>query len=235
MHNRQNNTALLVFSRTPREEAAVKTFDAGIGRKGNTAIARRLLRHTLETARQSQLPVFTSYSSQQRGEHFGERLANAIEELFRQGFTAVIAIGNDTPDLCTDLLRQAERQLQSHPLVLGPAKDGGLYLIGLHRSAYQRRSFIELPWESDQLQAHCQHYATAQQLARPFWLRLCADIDNPWDFHRFLNSRAINDALRQSLLPLLTNPTPRLSRKALPHRSTFLHLPIGLRAPPALF
>lgn len=69
----------------------------------------------------------------QRGQGLGERLKNAFEWAFREGVKKVIAIGSDTLGLEAGFVEEASRVLDNHDLVLGPAEDGGYYLIGLSR------------------------------------------------------------------------------------------------------
>ncbi len=199
-----STTAILLFSRTAAEEAAVKTFDARLGRKGNRRLARHLIRQSRQTARRTGLPVFTSFSTQQTGHSFGERLANAVESVWAKGYSQLIVIGNDCPSLTPQLLRRTAAQLQHMPLVLGPAYDGGVYLIGLQQAAYQREDFLALAWETPHLQT------TWQTAAHPIaWLAPYRDIDHATDLQAFLHNRDRNTRLlRQQLRVLLYRSAP---------------------------
>jgi rSAM/selenodomain-associated transferase 1 len=66
----------------------------------------------------------------QKGLDLGERLADAVELKFRQGFRKVVIIGTDCPLIGRGELRSALAALNHHEVVLGPAEDGGYYLIG---------------------------------------------------------------------------------------------------------
>ncbi len=74
----------------------------------------------------------------------GNRLHQAFMGNFRSGMKAVVAIGADCPELSTCHLEKAFRQLQTHDVVLGPAADGGYYLIGLR--CPQAKLFENIPW-----------------------------------------------------------------------------------------
>ncbi len=176
----QKQTAILFFSRNPQEEATTKKLTF---RRSQEAI-RILLKHSLRQARKTNLPLFTCYSPQQRGNTFGERLANAMEDVFTNGYNNVLVIGNDSPGLSTGLLLKANKALLAGQLVLGPALDGGVYLIGINRTAYDRNQFLELHWETPDLQASLQHYASEKKIAVT---RLCGltDIDTVADFWQF--------------------------------------------------
>ena len=84
----------------------------------------------------------------QRGEHLGERLFHAVVDLLDAGFHSVCLVNADSPTLPSSLLREAALALQApgDRVVLGPASDGGYYLIGLKRA--HRRLFEEIPWST---------------------------------------------------------------------------------------
>ena len=68
----------------------------------------------------------------QKGDALGERLSRAFDHLLGRGRGAVI-IGSDSPDLPVQYIKRAHQKLRSHDVVIGPAADGGYYLIGLAR------------------------------------------------------------------------------------------------------
>lgn len=175
---KEHQTAILLFSHTAADEAYVKTFVAEGGKKANIAVARKLIDHNISVAKQSKLPLFTCFSPDQSGSSFGERLANAFENVFSKGFDQVIAIGNDCVGISPALLLGARDQLTYNGLVLGPATDGGVYLIGLNKSAYQREKFIGLPWQKANLQQEWGSYGDEISSAL-IWLEYLQDIDNP--------------------------------------------------------
>jgi len=82
----------------------------------------------------------------QSGPELGSRLRNAFQEMFQKGARKVLAIGSDTLGLEAKVVEEAFRELDSHDVVLGPAKDGGYYLIGLSR--YEPELFQGIPWSS---------------------------------------------------------------------------------------
>ena len=70
------------------------------------------------------------YVSQQ-GEDLGTRLQNAFKVAFKKGYEQVIALGSDTLGLKADLVTKAFDALERYDVVVGPAYDGGYYLIGM--------------------------------------------------------------------------------------------------------
>ena len=73
-------------------------------------------------------------------------MANALKDELKR-YRHVCLIGSDCLDLTATDLDQAMKQLSTHDLVLGPAKDGGYYLIGMKRFIPQL--FTDIPWGSD--------------------------------------------------------------------------------------
>jgi rSAM/selenodomain-associated transferase 1 len=71
---------------------------------------------------------------EQRGATFGERLAHAHRTVAAAA-GPVVQVGMDTPQVSADLLREAADHLDTHSGVLGPAPDGGWWLLGLARPA----------------------------------------------------------------------------------------------------
>ncbi|MCC6459447.1 MAG: DUF2064 domain-containing protein [Saprospiraceae bacterium] len=199
MSARSTDTAILVFSRTARSEAAAKTFSARSGKAGNEAIAQRLIAQTLATARQTKLPVLLHYTTQADHKAFGERLAAAVESAFTKGYTRLIVVGNDSPDLSAALLLDAADQLHQHPLVLGPAADGGVYLIGIQEQAFHRYSFVALPWNS----AVLQHGWLTYPGATAIWLPALPDLDFPDDVACWLSRSPSWAPLAQQLRSIL--------------------------------
>jgi hypothetical protein len=85
----------------------------------------------------------------QVGDDLGGRMNQAFATLFERGYRQVLLIGTDVPTLPLDHFKQALTSLENHDLVLGPAIDGGYYLIGLKRPIPEL--FVDIPWSTDQV------------------------------------------------------------------------------------
>jgi glycosyltransferase A (GT-A) superfamily protein (DUF2064 family) len=144
-------------------------------------VARQLIAYTLRTVRKTGLPIYQP--RQQIGSSFGERLANAVEDVFERGHQHLIIVGNDSPGLNLRLLQQANQALHEQAMVVGPARDGGSYLIGLSRQSYQRTSFVQLAWETNQLYADLLAYGSALGQSVDH-LPTLSDIDSAEDLRR---------------------------------------------------
>jgi hypothetical protein len=85
----------------------------------------------------------------QSGETLGERIRNAFAQGFAQGYTSIVIIGSDCPAVTSDLIIEAVHKLDHHNAVIGPAADGGYYLIGLCRSVPEL--FTGIDWSTEQV------------------------------------------------------------------------------------
>ena len=108
----------------------------------------------------------------------GDRLRRAFSQAFAEGNRQVVVIGADCPDLTPALFAQAFAALESRELVLGPALDGGYYLIGLNRPAPEL--FANIPWGSGEVLAATLKQAQAMALSTRL-LEPLADVDRPED------------------------------------------------------
>lgn len=114
----------------------------------------------------------------QEGDALGERLIHAIEKTHRLCPEPVVVIGTDLPGLTSDLLKEAKALLCDHDVVLGPAADGGYYLIGLKQP--QPTLFQHIPWStSGVLEATVRALAQAELTFAQ--LPMMHDLDTPED------------------------------------------------------
>jgi glycosyltransferase A (GT-A) superfamily protein (DUF2064 family) len=177
INKRPNSTALMVFSRSNRLEAQKKRL---FGRNGNLANSKAidwLIRHTAKVAESSGIDVIWVDEMLQRGNSFGARLTNAFVEIFNKGYENIIAIANDCPDISIQVLEDAHAHLKEDTVVLGPAIDGGDYLIGINKKNFKSSSFEHLPWNTSDLHHAVLQYAEAAQMEIVTLVTL-ADIDD---------------------------------------------------------
>jgi rSAM/selenodomain-associated transferase 1 len=82
----------------------------------------------------------------QGGADIGERMDNAICDLLTIGAEKAIITGADIPDLTSAIIMQAFAALDDADIVIGPAKDGGYYLIGM--KSPHPEIFRDIPWST---------------------------------------------------------------------------------------
>ena len=117
------------------------------------------------------------YRQQSEGD-LGRRMALAFKESFSAGMTGVVIIGTDCPDLNAQLMVKAFHAIEQNDLVLGPALDGGYYLIGLRRLIPEL--FTGISWSTAEVLEQTRSIAERLDLAIAF-LPLLNDIDRPED------------------------------------------------------
>ena len=160
-----SSTALVIFVRNPVLGQVKTRLAKDIGDERARAIYLQLLQHTLEITRGLSFRKFIYYADEvsdydlwsvpgytkrkQNGTDLGERMLNSFKELFDQGFTRIIIIGSDCLQLQTENLQEAVALLESNVAVMGPASDGGYYLLGLTK--LYPDLFLNKPWSTDQV------------------------------------------------------------------------------------
>ena len=82
----------------------------------------------------------------QKGKNLGDRMRNAFTGAFSDGFCRVVLLGTDIPDLPGSIIDEAFSKLSCHPSVIGPALDGGYYLIGFQQENFFPQAFDNMPW-----------------------------------------------------------------------------------------
>lgn len=122
----------------------------------------------------------------QRGEDLGERLYRALSE----GPGAVAALGSDHPTLPLDLVHRAFEQVEAGAdVVLGPAEDGGYYLIAVDGGTVPRRLFEDIDWSTErvlpQTLERCRELGLRAEL-----LPMASDVDTPEDLRRLASRLA---------------------------------------------
>lgn len=149
--------ALLIFLRYPEPGKVKKRLSDGIGPERAANIYEKLLRRTLGIAcelkrRRRDISIVLFHTPDdpveelkvkfhgpwvflpQRGEHLGTRMERALADAFAMGAEKAVLIGTDLADIETGDLEAAFSKISGRSAVLGPASDGGFYLVGLNQS-----------------------------------------------------------------------------------------------------
>jgi rSAM/selenodomain-associated transferase 1 len=175
----------------------VKTrLAAGVGEEQALNIYIQLLAKTYLVLRDISVSITTYFSEfipekptypagnrmVQVGQDLGERMKNAFAENFELGIEKVVLIGTDCPSLEGKHIIQAFEALDQSDLVLGPAKDGGYYLIGMKRRA--DFLFEGITWSSELVLSQTLALAAEQGL-QTILLPVLEDIDTLEDWERY--------------------------------------------------
>ena len=98
----------------------------------------------------------------------------------------VVIIGSDCPEVTTGDIRAAWRELRTHDVVLGPATDGGYWLIGLRQT--RPELFAGIAWSSETVLAETLRRAKSAGLHIQL-LRILADVDTAEDWEAYRRGR----------------------------------------------
>ncbi len=184
---------LVLFARYPAAGACKTRLIPAIGPEGAASLHRHLTERTVVTLRRSDCPVTIAFTGADRIA-FERWLGHDITLIEQVGgdLTAkllaclhpapVIFFGADTPNLTSDHVARAIEALQSHDVVIGPAEDGGYYLIGMRTP--RPELLVNMPWSTEQVLPE-----TLSRLKRGnmqhFLLETLSDCDRPEDLMRW--------------------------------------------------
>lgn len=157
-----SKNALIIFTRNPEFGKCKTRLAKTIGDEATLNIYKFLLEHTATISKDTKADKYVFYSETikkedlwstdifrkkiQQGSNLGERMDNAFSELFQLGYEKIIIIGSDLLDLTSDHIDDAFQILNDHDLVIGPAKDGGYYLLGM--KTLHSKIFLNKDWGS---------------------------------------------------------------------------------------
>ncbi len=195
---------LVIFTRYPEPGSTKTRMIPELGAEGAADLQRRMTNHLVSKVKtlikQRSLPVeirfeggnerlmrqwlgasFT-YRHQGQGD-IGRRMERALADGFQDGYTSIVIIGSDIPDISSAIIHQAFEELEKNNLVLGPAGDGGYYLIGMQK-AEEVKAYPELfraiSWGTNKVLS--QTMAAADQLGIGYaLLNTLKDVDRPED------------------------------------------------------
>jgi hypothetical protein len=197
---------LIVFTRFPEPGKTKTRLIPALGAKGAARLQRQMTEHIIATAAKvSTRPGLTievyhdggntglmqewlgpqfSYRLQEPGD-LGRRMARAFEAAFQGSKGAAVIVGSDIPEISANIIQQAFEGLQKNDLVLGPALDGGYYLIGMKNTIpaeIYSRLFDNINWGTGKVLS--QTLQTARESGLHFiLLEPLGDVDRPVDLH----------------------------------------------------
>ena len=153
--------ALIVFAKNERLGYVKTRLAADIGDEAALKIYRKLIQITISACINLEADIFIFYSDQivendgwnainaikkvQVSGDLGNRMSEALISLDEE-YQHKIIIGTDCPNLTTEILTKAFRALEKNEFTIGPANDGGYYLLGMNN--YFPPIFLDVPWSS---------------------------------------------------------------------------------------
>ena len=160
----KKETAIIVFTRFPVEGKVKTRLAKNMGNKFAVSFFRACAEHTFKELLKveemgSDLFLFCSEENEieqvmkwagnnfkyyaQQGSNLGIKMYNAFSTVFKEGYKKVIIIGTDAPDVSMNLMQSAISVLDNYSVVIGPANDGGYYLLGFKSKLIDLFSGIE--------------------------------------------------------------------------------------------
>jgi uncharacterized protein len=193
--------ALLVFMRYPEPGRVKSRLASAIGSGPAAQIYDKLLRRTLGVAvdfkwRRAAIDIFVFFTPAekyveiretypgpwtflcQQGQHLGERMEEAVRKVLHRGYSQVVLAGTDLADLEFSDFDEAFQAMDDGYSALGPAADGGFYIIGVNRPC--PLVFQSDVWSTGEIFARTERLLE-QTGTRVKRLRERRDIDNPED------------------------------------------------------
>jgi rSAM/selenodomain-associated transferase 1 len=204
-------TCVVVFGREPIIGKGKSRLAARIGAEAAARIYKVLLEHTLEMATGSGARTVLSLADIpsgswargldvaveiQRGDDLGERMVDAFARRFAEGERRVVVVGSDCPWFTSTHIAKASAKLCGADAVLGPASDGGYWLVAQRSPGLAM--FTRIPWSSpDTLER------TRQRISGlgGTWLELeeLVDVDSLEDLDLVLSDSRTPEPLRERL------------------------------------
>lgn len=198
------NERLMVFTRYPEAGVTKTRLIPALGPQGAADLQRRMTAHVVSQAvkfalgRKAAIEVRFEGGSENRmrewlgADHqycrqgagdIGARMRRALAAAFGAGAQRAVLIGSDIPGITAGILTAAFDYLDGADLVLGPAIDGGYYLIGIRGSVWAEVAdvlFNAMPWGSARVLTVTREKIAALGL-QVVMLAVLADIDRPED------------------------------------------------------
>lgn len=185
-----HKNALIIMIKNPVKGKVKTRLAKDIGEEQALLVYNKLLDHTCKIASEIQVDRFVFYSENiDRKDQFnttnfkkyvqcdgdlGVRMEYAFSIPFKNEYHKVVMIGADCFDLTSSTIQKAFDALDNHDFVIGPAKDGGYYLIGMKK--WNRWIFKDKAWSTMELLHQTQQDITNHN-ATVYQLELLSDID----------------------------------------------------------
>jgi uncharacterized protein len=191
------DNALIIFVKNIINGAVKTRLAATLGNDAAINIYKQLLQHTYSVAQNIDSDKIVFYADFieediwnkeafrkeiQQGTDLGKRMENAFKNAFEKGHTKVIIIGTDCPGINKNILENAFEKLNNFEMVIGPATDGGYYLLGMKK--LYSFLFQNMKWSTEAVLNDTINACNEHQLSY-FFLPQLTDIDEEKDLINF--------------------------------------------------
>lgn len=171
-YSKKPKERVIIFTRFPQENSTKKRlipkfgakFAANLQKEMTSFIVKKV--SLIQVLRETEIYIYYTHNDQeldyknemkewlgdsynyiqQNGKDLGEKLINSVRDAFDSGIEKVVIIGSDIPDINHHILDRSFNILDKMDAVIGPAKDGGYYLIGLKNGKEYETIFKNVIW-----------------------------------------------------------------------------------------
>ena len=162
-----DDRCLLFFVRNPKGGSVKSRLASTVGKVVALDLYKNFIFDMLATLERQAFPLYCCFYPEdaladlkkilgaqyqylpQRGDDLGARMAHCFRQAFAQGFNRVALIGSDSPDLPAEIIDEAFTALEDVDSVIGPAFDGGYYLIGFNKGSFTPEAFSNIAWSTE--------------------------------------------------------------------------------------
>ena len=162
-----SNSAIIIFTRYPEPGLTKTRLISELGPEGAARFHKNLVERMVEIVRSfinnKPIKLIISFNHsdtkqiknwlgskiiyhKQSGDNLGGKISSNFKQVLKSGVDKAILIGTDIPEISPKHLNIALTTLKNHDTVLGPASDGGYYLIGMNRDSYSPKLFQNINW-----------------------------------------------------------------------------------------
>jgi rSAM/selenodomain-associated transferase 1 len=189
--------ALLIFAKNLVEGQVKTRLAASVGNEKAFSVYKQLLQHTVLITQDlpiDKIAFYTDFIEEeiwknnfykkkiQHGNSLGKRMENAFKCSFTAGYEKVIIIGTDCFELNAEIIMSAFANLNKYDVVIGPATDGGYYMLGMKKE--YPFLFRNIKWSTDEVFSKSIALCTKNRLSFSLLPEL-SDIDEEKDLQRY--------------------------------------------------
>jgi len=188
-----HQNVLIIFTKNLVHGKVKTRLAASIGNDAAHDVYKELIGHTRSVAQKVDADKIVYYSEQvstadawsdqflkevQHGKDLGERMKNAFKNVFAKGYHKAVIIGTDCPSINETIINSAFENLDRYDIVIGPAYDGGYYLLGM-KKLYESL-FGNIAWSTETVHTDTLHTCKNNNLGY-FLLPTLHDVDEEKD------------------------------------------------------
>jgi rSAM/selenodomain-associated transferase 1 len=197
-------SALIIFQKNAVLGKVKTRISVDVGDQVAMDIYQQLVRHTHEVCVSVPVQKFLFFSDfipddvsefdqdykfeVQTGNDLGSRMGNAFQFVFANGYEKILILGTDCGELESKIVVKAFELLNIHEVVIGPARDGGYYLLGMKKMFADL--FEEVPWSSEKVLFLTMEKLEKQAISYEL-LEILSDVDRIEDWKKLKEKQKV--------------------------------------------